>query len=295
MKGIIFGAGEYGKKAYKGLTEYYGVEILAFCDNDSSKWGERLYCCPVISPEELSAYTYDCIFISTRRVHAFKAVKKQLVDMGIEEKKIDILQLTSEYRNVFMDVRRNWIKDYAFYINENKIQGNVAECGVYRGETAMFINEFFPDRKLYLFDSFEGFSQSDMDYEKKYSEYEGSEFNSNPFKNETKEDIMDVVVKRMPYPKQLELHVGFFPESAAGVDDKFCFVNLDMDLYQPMLSGMQFFWNKMEEGGVILLHDYFHPELPGVQDALAEFEKEIGKKIPKITIGDNCSIALIKM
>lgn len=92
MKGIIFGAGEYGKKAYKGLTEYYGVEILAFCDNDSSKWGERLYCCPVISPEELSAYTYDCIFISTRRVHAFKAVKKQLVDMGIEEKKIDILQ-----------------------------------------------------------------------------------------------------------------------------------------------------------------------------------------------------------
>lgn len=57
----------------------------------------------------------------------------------------------------------------------------------------------------------------------------------------------------------------FFPESAEGIQDSFCFVNLDMDLYQPMLNGLRFFYDKMEKNGVILLHDYFHEGLQGVK------------------------------
>ncbi|MCI8524143.1 MAG: hypothetical protein HFI62_13190 [Lachnospiraceae bacterium] len=50
----------------------------------------------------------------------------------------------------------------------------------------------------------------------------------------------------------------------------------------------------MEIGGVILLHDYFHPDLPGVKAAVADFEKELSQALPKIPIGDHCSIAIIK-
>lgn len=41
------------------------------------------------------------------------------------------------------------------------------------------------------------------------------------------------------------------------------------------------------------LHDYFHPELPGVKQAVSEFEKERGIKLRKVPIGDFCSIAIL--
>lgn len=98
----------------------------------------------------------------------------------------------------------------------------------------------------------------------------------------------------MPYPNNCIIRKGYFPHTAFDIQDSFCFVNLDMDLYQPMLAGLQFFWSKMTCGGVILLHDYFHAQLPGVAKAVANFEKEIQKHISKVTIGDFCSIALVK-
>lgn len=47
-------------------------------------------------------------------------------------------------------------------IYKNNIKGNVAELGVFRGDFAKFINLSFPDRKLYLFDTFEGFDEKDI-------------------------------------------------------------------------------------------------------------------------------------
>lgn len=44
-----------------------------------------------------------------------------------------------------------------------------------------------------------------------------------------------------------------------------------------------------------MLHDYFHPELPGVKVAVADFEKERGCFLPKTPIGDGSSIALVKI
>jgi len=57
---------------------------------------------------------------------------------------------------------------------------------------------------------------------------------------------------------------------------------------------MRFFWDKMVMNGVILLHDYFHPDLPGVAQAVEAFEREKNCNIPKLPIGDGVSIALIK-
>jgi O-methyltransferase len=53
----------------------------------------------------------------------------------------------------------------AYEIYANNIKGNVAELGVFRGDFAKFINMSFPDRKLYLFDTFEGFDKKDIEVE----------------------------------------------------------------------------------------------------------------------------------
>ena len=104
----------------------------------------------------------------------------------------------------------------------------------------------------------------------------------------------ELVLEKMPHPNQCIVKKGHFPEAMLDTDDVFCFANLDMDFYQPQLDGLRYFWPKMIPGGVILLHDYFHPDLPGVKEAVDDFEQEIHTTIPKITIGDFVSIAIIK-
>jgi O-methyltransferase len=50
----------------------------------------------------------------------------------------------------------------AHEIYENNVIGEVAELGVYRGDFASIINALFPDRKLYLFDTFRGFARTTL-------------------------------------------------------------------------------------------------------------------------------------
>lgn len=97
----------------------------------------------------------------------------------------------------------------------------------------------------------------------------------------------------MKYPDNIGIHKGYFPETAVGITVSFCFVNLDMDLYLPMNNALRFFGDKMVSGGIILLHDYYHPELPGVKRAAQDYEIERRVEINKVTIGDGCSIALL--
>ena len=47
-------------------------------------------------------------------------------------------------------------------------KGECAEAGVFEGDFAKWINQYFPDRKLYLFDTFEGFDMRDIEKEKPF-------------------------------------------------------------------------------------------------------------------------------
>ena len=55
---------------------------------------------------------------------------------------------------------------YFFYTNIVRLlaqdtKGDFAELGVYKGNSAKIFHALAPDRKLYLFDTFEGFSERD--------------------------------------------------------------------------------------------------------------------------------------
>ena len=36
---------------------------------------------------------------------------------------------------------------------------------------------------------------------------------------------------------------GYFPETTIGIEEIFSFVSIDVDLYEPMYAGLQFFYN----------------------------------------------------
>lgn len=103
-----------------------------------------------------------------------------------------------------------------------------------------------------------------------------------------------LVLNRMKYPEKCIIKKGYFPETTGGINEKFCYVNLDMDLYKPTLEGLRFFWPLMVNGGIITIHDYFSRGYEGVNAAVREFLNEVSDDITPFPIGDQVSIAIQK-
>lgn len=153
-----------------------------------------------------------------------------------------------------------------------EVPGAAAELGVYRGFFARCINQLLPDRKLYLFDSFEGFAEDACA--------------SDAFQAAHRNTAMDKVLSIMPHPEKITLKPGFFPDSLEGLEERFCLVSLDVDFYQTTLDGLRYFWPRLEQGGCLLLHDWGSPKLPGVAKAFTDYESEIGQQIPSVPLCD---------
>lgn len=148
------------------------------------------------------------------------------------------------------------------------------------------INRYFPARKLYLFDTFEGFDKRDVNTEL-------NEGFSNVRENYYGETSEELVLKRLSNREKAVVCKGYFPETTKDIpDEKYLFVNLDFDLYNPIKAGLEYFYPRMMDGGVILVHDYFTKFYHGVEKAVSEFESV--HDLIKTPIGDGISIALYR-
>lgn len=84
MKSIlIFGTGDGSRKMIKYISRKY--KISAYIDNNKEKIGSLFRGKLIISPTDISEYKYDYIFIGSMY---FREIQKQLMDIGIENKKI---------------------------------------------------------------------------------------------------------------------------------------------------------------------------------------------------------------
>ncbi|MDR2564224.1 MAG: TylF/MycF family methyltransferase, partial [Prevotellaceae bacterium] len=172
----------------------------------------------------------------------------------------------ADYVFDFDIIRSSSLELVAHEIYENNTAGDVAELGVYRGDFAEKINKAFPDRKLYLFDTFEDFDEKDIEKE----DQEGYSKERHDF-SKTNEKI---VLKRMKFPENCIIKKGYFPETAKDIDNNFVFVSIDADLYEPIYQGLQFFYPRLVKGGYIFVHDYNESRYPGAKAAVKKFCKE---------------------
>jgi O-methyltransferase len=263
-----------------------GGEIIAFADNDINLQNKMFFGKKIIAPKDISSFEYDQIIISTMKITFIKSIVEQLT----KEYNIPLKKINTEFvfSTVFWEARFIALNNVAQIIAENKTRGEVAELGVFQGEFARRINKQFPNKRLYLFDTFDGFSVNDV---KKDIEIGSSEKITNQ-----KYDFSDTserfVLDRMEYPENCIIKKGYFPATAEGLEEKFAFVSLDADLYQPMLEGLKYFYPRLEKGGYIFVHDFFHEDFTGTKKAIIEY-KNI-EKIHYVPLGDNCSIAIVK-
>ena len=155
-------------------------------------------------------------------------------------------------------------------VYRHNIQGAIAELGVFRGFNASVMNHFFPDRKLYLFDTFEGFDPRDLEVEATLG-YDTKRY------HDFRDTSIDVVMSKMPHKENIIVRRGWFPDTAVGLEEEtFCFVTLDADLYQPIYEGLHWFYPRLAKGGYIVVDDFNWDDYPGTRKAVCDFSREVG-------------------
>lgn len=168
----------------------------------------------------------------------------------------------------------------------SEIEGDVVECGVGFGHTLFLICFFNLNekrlRKVWAFDSFEGFPEPTV---------EDASFR-NPKKGEwrviTPADLEDILFRRCGLPAKAKqfLHVtkGYF-ENTLHVSKvkKIALLHLDVDLYGSYKTCLNELYSKVMPGGVILFDEYKQQNtqevFPGAAKAIDEFFAEKPEKI----------------
>jgi O-methyltransferase len=197
---------------------------------------------------------------------SYKISKPYYWESAIEKGDVssDLITIEKTYRDK--------VRFYNFWfqieqLKKGNIEGAFAELGVYKGETARMIHKMDESRTLHLFDTFEGFAKQDLDIEaNKDEKYATSNF----------ADTNLIEVKKfIDANERVLFHPGFFPETTLNLqEEKFAFVHLDADLYQPTLAALTYFYPRLSPGGIIIVHDYNHT-WPGISKAIKEFELTI--------------------
>ena len=157
-------------------------------------------------------------------------------------------------------------------IEKDGIAGDFAELGVYKGDSAKLLNLMAAGRTIHLFDTFEGFTTTDLQPE----EGEASTYTT---KNFADTSINKVLKNIGGDPAHIKVNAGYFPQSATDMEDvSFALVNLDADLYNPTKAGLEYFYSHISPGGVIFIHDYNY-KWEGLMKAVDEFVATIPEKL----------------
>jgi O-methyltransferase len=164
-------------------------------------------------------------------------------------------------RKVFSETDMLLLQDEAYQILSctratSKVPGDIAEVGVYRGGSARLMCEARGNRSLYLFDTFEGLPTTNrLDSRFGAKQYAAS---------------FEKVQHYLAAFPDVNIYKGLFPATSDPIENKrFSFVHLDVDLYQPTLDSLEFFYPRLNVGGMFLIHDYLWAE--GVRKAVQEF------------------------
>lgn len=208
-----------------------------------------------------------------------------------------ILTLKCNYDDIETPLINNCLLEKKYYLDysryrtfelcaneviKNNLPGSVAEIGVFSGKFASLINKKFPDRKLYLFDTFESFDKEEFNREVKLGRWTENMY----------EIFLDTSIERvmslMNYPEKVIITKGYFPDSVkdAEFNEQFAFVSIDVDLEISTYNALVWIYPRLVSKGYIFIHDYNNNVLEGVKVAIDRYEKDYGVSLIRVPISD---------
>jgi O-methyltransferase len=165
------------------------------------------------------------------------------------------------------------------------LRGSTAECGVLGGVGSAMIcktleGTYQGDEGHWGFDSFEGLSEPDAVDLCKHSWQKKGSLAISP----------QVALNNLADFEFCTLVKGWIPQCfEPAVDQTFRLVHIDLDLYQPTLDSLDFFYPRTGAGAVFVFDDYGHLTCPGVRQAVDEFFRDK----PEIVVESVCGTSFV--
>ncbi len=172
---------------------------------------------------------------------------------------------------------RKILTQYLIFKQTIEIRGDIVECGVFKGASFFRFSMFrklhgIEEKKLIGFDAFGAFPETsyedDMELREKFINTDGVAG--------IKVDQLKQVLKEKDCDKNVDLVEGDIcqtvPEYIKNNPDlKISFLNLDVDIYEPSSTILEYLYPRIVKGGVLLLDDY--NEFPGETKAVDDYFK----------------------
>jgi hypothetical protein len=166
---------------------------------------------------------------------------------------------------------------------DDNVVGDMAELGVYRGNSAAFLTYYarIYHRIVFLFDTFEGFDHRDL--------VGVDESKAIEFADSSLDHVRDLVGD-----KDVRFVQGRFPQSIPPdlYASRFCLAHIDCDLYEPAKAGLEFFYPRLSPGGLLIVHDYANSCWGGIKRAVDEYCREIPER--PLVFGDKSGTVMIR-
>lgn len=153
------------------------------------------------------------------------------------------------------------------------LPGDFVEMGCYKGDTSLMLAEVLVcgkpvekyAKKLWIYDSFEGLpKKSGIDESALGVDFRPGELTVT--KREVKERFLRA---GLPVPM---IKKGWFGElTGEDVPSEIAFAFLDGDFYESIKDSLRLVGPRMVPDGVMVVHDYNNPALPGVRKAVDEW------------------------
>ncbi len=164
----------------------------------------------------------------------------------------------------------------AKYLSLNSIEGEIVECGVYKGgclglisETINLFNNGLNDRKFYLFDTFEGMSDPTSDdhylFEKdaiytfkRFKEQKREDGSSDNARGEIHE-VKNTLLRANKNLDNFKFIKGMVEKTLRddkNIPEKIALLRLDTDFYESTKVELEILFSKLVKGGILLIDDY---------------------------------------
>ena len=172
--------------------------------------------------------------------------------------------------------RRRFERLWQLMAEVRSLEGDFAECGCFRGMSSHLLlskirgaDPGFDGHGYHVFDSFEGLSEpvaADLPT--------GNDAASERVRRMCQRGwfaaTLAVVQRSLTDFPGVSFHPGWIPASFAGLPERrYRFVHLDLDLHDPTLAALDYFFPRLAPGAIVVCDDYAWPGARKAVDAFA--------------------------
>ena len=157
---------------------------------------------------------------------------------------------------------------YALLLQIMSVEGECWECGVYRGATAKLIAETLDanyiktnKKSLRLFDTFSGIPERTDKLD---------DIQIGDLGQTSRTEVEERLGKYIGF--DVFIHEGKIPKTFIGLEScKISFLHIDLDMYDSIKATLEWCYDKLSTGAIVLLDDYGRPGTYGAKVAADEF------------------------